>query len=236
VVVLPDLARRVRVPELMDDPTLDATRHACALDALARVNGLSGTARRVWREVRTLGRGGVRPVRVLDVACGDGHVLTEVGRRARRDGIDVDLCGCDLSPAALERARTRAGGEDVARFVQVDALRDELPGRHDVTTCSLFLHHLSEVEACRLLRAMAGAAERLLLVQDLRRTRTGYALAAVALRLITTSDVARHDGLVSVRAAFTLSEARSLVDSAGLAGADVRPCWPQRFTIRWARS
>jgi 2-polyprenyl-3-methyl-5-hydroxy-6-metoxy-1,4-benzoquinol methylase len=220
----------------MDDPGLDTTRRMRALDALARVNRLSRTAARVWREVRALGRGGVRPVRVLDVACGDGHVLVEVGRRARQEGIEVELCGCDLSQVAVERARGRIGAGDVARFLQVDVVRDQLPGTHHVTTCSLFLHHLSEAEARRLLRAMAEAAERLLLVQDLRRTRMGYVLAAATLRVITTSDVARRDGPASVRGAFTLPEARSLADSAGLTGAEVVPCWPQRFTIRWARS
>jgi 2-polyprenyl-3-methyl-5-hydroxy-6-metoxy-1,4-benzoquinol methylase len=220
----------------MDEAGLDVARHALALNALARVNRLSGTAHRVWREVRALGREGVRPVRVLDVACGDGQVLLEVGRRARRDGIDVELCGCDLSPVALERAREGAGAEAVARFVQVDVLRDDLPGTHHVTTCTLFLHHLAEAEATRLLAAMARVADRILLVQDLRRTRMGYVLAWGSLRLITRSDVARYDGPVSVRAAFTVSEARALAHAAGLGAADVRPCWPQRFVIRWARA
>jgi SAM-dependent methyltransferase len=219
----------------MDDPALDGARHAMALEALARVNRISGTANRLWREVRALGRDGVRPVRVLDVACGDGHVLLGVGRRARRNGIDVELCGCDRSPGAIDRARARAGDESVARFVQADVLTDDLPGTHDVTTCSLFLHHLAEAEASRLLVAMARAAERVMLVQDLLRTRLGYLLAWGTLRLVTRSDVARSDGPASVRAAFTLPEARVLVTAAGLGDAEVRRSWPERFTIRWAR-
>jgi len=220
----------------MDQPGLDAARHAHALDALARVNRLSLTAARVWREVRLLAREGVRPVRVLDVACGDGDVLLDLGRRAHRDGVEVVLTGCDLSPVALARARERPGGESVgARFVQADVLRDELPGTHHVTTSSLFLHHLDERDAAGLLARMARAAERLLLIQDLRRTRLGYILAWASLRVLTTSDVARTDGPASVRAAFTVDEARSLTESAGLDGAEVSRCWPERLTIRWVR-
>jgi SAM-dependent methyltransferase len=234
--VIPGVARRVREPEAMDQPGLDVARHMRALDALARVNRVSLTAARVWREVRALGREGVRPVRVLDVACGDGHVLADVARRARRHRVDVELSGCDSSSVALARARGRAWGGRGARFVQLDVLRDPLPGSHHVTTSSLFLHHLAEAEASGLLREMARVTERLLLVQDLRRTRSGYVLAWVALRVLTTSDVARYDGPVSVRAAFTLSEARALAEAAGLADAAVESCWPQRFTIRWART
>jgi SAM-dependent methyltransferase len=235
--MVPDLQRRVREPEVMDQPGLDAVRHAHALDALARVNRLSLTAARVWREVRALAREGVRPVRVLDVACGDGDVLFDRGRRARRHGVEVALTGCDLSPVALARARARAGRErTAARFFEADVLRDELPGTHHLTTSSLFLHHLDEPDAAGLLARMARAAERRLLVQDLRRTRLGYILAWASLRVLTTSDVARTDGPLSVRAAFTVDEARGLTRSAGLERAEVRRCWPERFAIRWARS
>jgi len=218
----------------MDAPGLDRARHLHALDALARVNRVSLTAARLWAEVRALARGGVRPVRVLDVACGGGDVLLDVARRARRHGVQVELCGCDLSEVALERARARAEGTST-RFLARDVVREELPGPYDVVCSSLFLHHLSRAEAAAVLRAMARASQSVLLVQDLRRSRLGYALAWIGLHVLTTSDVARFDGPLSVQAAYTLEEARALVGEAGLDGAEVRACWPERFTIRWAR-
>ncbi|HET9948357.1 MAG TPA: methyltransferase domain-containing protein [Longimicrobiales bacterium] len=231
---LPDLSARVRAEEIMDRPGLERERHLRSLDALAVVGRLSRTAPRVWAAVRRLAARGVRPVRVLDVACGGGDVLNDLARRARRSGIDVRLVGCDASEVALERARAHAGGS--ARFERVDVLRDPLPGSHDVVTCSLFLHHLGEREAAGLLRAMAERAEHVLLVQDLRRSRLGYVLAWATLRVITRSDVARSDGPVSVRAAFTPEEAEALAREAGLEEAVVRRCWPQRWRLRWERS
>ena len=236
---------RRREPELMDGAGLDRDLHVQALDALARVNRVSLTSSRAWREVERLWREGVRPVRVLDVACGGGDVLIDLAGRARGRGIDVDLLGCDTSPVALERARASAGrpadghgthGREraVLRFERRDVLGDALPTGHHLVLCTLFLHHLSEAEAVALLRAMAARAH-VLLVQDLRRTRRGYALAWLGLHTLTRSRVARRDGLVSVRAAFTLDEARALAAEAGLAGAVARPCWPQRFTLRWSR-
>jgi 2-polyprenyl-3-methyl-5-hydroxy-6-metoxy-1,4-benzoquinol methylase len=236
--VLPDFSARRLEPEVMDEPDLDPARHRRALDALARVNALSLTAGRAWREVIALARAGVRPVRVLDVACGGGDVLVALSRKAARAGVDVDLAGCDTSPVALDRARAHATGLENVRFVRADVRDglDELKARYDLVCCSLFLHHLDHADAVTLLRGMAQATDAVLLVQDLRRSRLGYALAWAALRVLTTSDVARTDGPISVRAAFTSDEARALAHEAGLDGAVVRTCWPERYTLRWSRA
>lgn len=231
---LPRLSVRSRGAEIMDDPALDPARHLNALDALERVNRLSLTSMRVWREVVALARSGVRPVKVLDVACGGGDVLVDLGVRARRAGVAVELHGCDRSAVALERAHRRAG--EACRFHERDVIAHGLSGTYDIVTSSLFLHHLSEASATGLLRAMGGAADRILLVQDLRRTLTGYMMAWVGLHTLTGSDVARTDGLISVRAAFTVGEVVELARAAGLVGARVHRCWPQRFILRWRRA
>jgi hypothetical protein len=48
--------------------------------------------------------------------------------------------------------------------------------------------------------------------------------------------VFRVDGMRSVAAAFTTSEARDLAQRAGLTGARVSQVWPQRWLITWRKS
>ena len=55
-------------------------------------------------------------------------------------------------------------------------------------------------------------------------------------QLWTRSDVARVDGPRSVRAAFTLREARAMAEEAELVGALVHRAWPERFILKWRRS
>lgn len=236
----------------MDAPGLDRARHVEALRALAHVNRLSLTARRVWAEVRRLdrergrlraarGQAGPagqrrapeRPVRVLDIACGGGDVLREVGALAHRHRVAVELHGCDISDLALEEARLRAPD---LHFFRLDVRDDSLPGGYDLLCSSLFLHHLADREAVQLLRSMKEATSGSLLVEDLRRSRLGYGLARLGLARLTRSEVARVDGPRSVRAAFRVDEVRQLCAHAHMDGARVRPCWPQRFTVRWSAS
>jgi 2-polyprenyl-3-methyl-5-hydroxy-6-metoxy-1,4-benzoquinol methylase len=200
---------------------------------LARINLLSLAARRVWTGVRELPFSPDRPFRILDVACGGGDVAIALKRRADREGLKVEVEGCDLSSNALDfaRSRARALGVEVT-FVQRDVLGGDLPGGFDLVCSSLFLHHLSNQEAIGLLRTMS-VAGRAVLVQDLLRTRTGLLMALATVRVVTRSRIVRVDGPRSVRAAFTPPEVRSLAAEAGLEGARVEACWPERFVLKW---
>ncbi len=229
---------RRRQPELMDQPGLDAGEHRRALSALQRVNVLSGTAGAVWSGlVPFLPRSGEPSLRVLDVACGGGDVTTGLAARANAAGAPMHVVGCDVSETALAHARAHAdrAGVGNVEFVRADAVAGELPGRFDVVTSTLFLHHLDEPDAVALLRKSAAAASRAVIVDDLRRTRLGYAMAWAACRLLTRSPVVRIDGPLSVQGAFTTDEALALADRAGLPGATVSRHWPQRFLLVWRR-
>ncbi len=225
----------------MDAEDLDPAKHIKALRALARVNRVSLVAARVWREVLHMSRisrdrGENRPLRLLDVACGGGDVMVDVARRARSTGLPLAVNGCDLSPVALEHARREAERRGVTvDFLARDVLAEGLPGGYDLVCSSLFHHHLSNEDAVKFLRAMADAGHAVL-VQDLLRGTMGYVLAWSALRLLSRSDVAREDGPRSVRAAFSLSEVRTMAVEAGLAGAVIRRGWPERFILRWRGS
>ena len=220
----------------MDQPGLDRREHDAALDALGRANVISRTAAATWPAIhRAALDAGHRPVRVLDIACGGGHVAVAIARRLARAGIPAEVFGCDMSVVALDYARTlasRAGVQQV-RFVQLDVLRDPWPTGFDVVHCSLFLHHLADDDAVETLRRMKNAAGRLVAVSDLKRTDLGYLFAWVGCRLLSTSRVFHVDGTLSVAAAFTSTEAGALAARAGLEGAIIQDCWPQRFLLTW---
>jgi SAM-dependent methyltransferase len=227
------LQTRVLQPELMDDPDLDPRLHRQALHALRRVNAVSRTSVRIWGAVRELARESGRPLRVLDVGCGGGDALIDLGRRARRAGVGVELHGLDMSGTALREARERAEGAGLTLGLhRVDVLEGEIPAGFDLVTSTLFLHHLETEEAVALL-ARLGAASRAGLVQDLLRTRLGYALAWTGLRLLSRSPVAHVDGPRSVEAGFTMAEADGLARGAGLTRHRVRRAWPERFVLSW---
>lgn len=221
----------------MDQPDVDPLAHSQALQGLRRINALSGAVGSLFAPIRSLAQEhGGQPLRVLDVACGGGDNTTALAERARREGLAVQVDGCDLSPQAVAIA-TRSAEERAlgTRFFQADALHDPLPDDYDVILCSLFLHHLEEDQAVELLRRMAGASRCLVLVNDLIRSPLGYGLAWAGCRLLSRSPIVHFDGPVSVQGAFQLAEVRALAARAGLEGAELRRSCPERYLLSWRR-
>jgi 2-polyprenyl-3-methyl-5-hydroxy-6-metoxy-1,4-benzoquinol methylase len=141
------------------------------------------------------------------VACGGGDNALDLAALAQRQGLDLAVEGCDISPQSvvLSQARARERGVEASFFV-ADVLADSLPDRFDIIVSSLFLHHLDTADAETLLARLAASRRRLLLISDLLRTPLGYGLAWALTRLLSRLQIVHIYGLLSVRGAFQMHE------------------------------
>ncbi|MFG0262693.1 MAG: methyltransferase domain-containing protein [Novipirellula sp. JB048] len=217
-------------PELMDDPALPRAEHELALAGLARLNRFSGVAGVMYRRLRGLARDRSRPLRVLDVASGAGDVPVHWARRAKREGIEMQITALDISSVAIAAQQQRAAQAEVAiRSEQWDCLNQPLPSGFDVVTCSLFMHHLDEAQATFLLRSMYAATDRAVVVCDLERSRLNLGLVGLAAHLLSRSRVVHTDAVLSVQGAYRRAEFRRLAEAALGIPVMMRGAFPCRF-------
>ena len=227
------LSHRLRQPELMDDPDLPEAEHDAALDGLARLNAWSMADLPFRAPILQLLPPDQSQVTILDLAAGSGDLVIRLAQTLPGGLQRIQWQVADISEHALDRCRRRASEAGVEiETHRVNAVEDELPPA-DIVTCSLFLHHLQEDDVVAVLRNLQTSARLGGVVCDLRRSRTGFLLAAAASRLATRSHVVHFDATASVRAAFTIDELRKLTVAAAMTDARIQAVFPQRMRITW---
>ncbi|HET8577676.1 MAG TPA: methyltransferase domain-containing protein [Methylomirabilota bacterium] len=215
------LAPLRRVPdavEMLDRPASFTDLSDC-LDAIARLNAWFGgrflTLRHVQRLLARLPVG--RPATVLDVGTGSADIPRALVQWARRAGRSLRVIALDRDPAMLQVARRSLADCPEIVLLQGDALCLPVrPESVDVVMSTLTLHHLEPEPAVRYLSELDAAARTGWVVNDLLRSRLAYAMVWLATRALTRNRMARHDGPLSVRRAYTPAEAVLLCEKAGL--------------------
>ncbi len=233
------LNNRDRQPEVMDQPGLDPSEHAKALAGLRRINTISRCSAALFQPIEALASTQpTKSLRVLELACGGGDTAIDLALMAKRKGLALDIHACDLNPEAVEIARTNAKTRkaDVTVFAADALTKPTEANRFDVVYCTLFAHHLDEMDVVHLLEAMALQSRKLILVDDLIRSRLGFALAWIGTRLLSRSWVVHTDGPLSVRGAFQPDEMMTMAMRAGLLNAQIKRSWPERYLLSWARN
>ncbi|MFK8112333.1 MAG: methyltransferase domain-containing protein [Rubripirellula sp.] len=225
------MLKRDRQPELMDDPALDRDQHQLALAGLARLNAFSGVSRATYLHLRRYAKAiGNRPLRVIDVASGSGDVPISWVQKAKRDGFQIELTMIDFSQTAIDEQQRLLGEASLtARSLRMDCLQSPLPTGFDVATCSLFMHHLDDHQAFRLLQSMQASTQHAMLICDLERSRFNLELVRFASRLLSRSHVVHNDALLSVRAAYKRDEFKRLAEQALARPVRVTGSFPSRF-------
>jgi hypothetical protein len=214
--------------EHLDDPALGDATMLRSLTDISRSNCLFGGKRAALRALASIFPTLPRDATLLDVGTGLGDIPHAAQRAALRYGVRLSTIGLD-SAAPLTVAR-----HVTSYAVCADALRLPLMDRSvDVAMCSQVLHHFQGDAAATVVRELNRVARHAVIVCDLRRSwiaAAGFWLASFPLRF---HPVTRHDGVVSVLRAYTVTELQETVDHA----IGVRPAVERdlgfRITASW---
>ena len=178
--------------ELLECPELPERLVREAYEDMARIHGWLGDTSALIRAIRS------HPVavrRILDVGCGAGLVLQEVGQKR-----GVEVVGVDIRPPLSIAAPVP--------IVRADAVRDPLPCA-DVAFSMCLCHHLDERELELLFRNVGRYCDRFICLDLVRHPLPLALFRAFVAPLICAIDAV--DGQRSIHRAYTPAEMRHIV-------------------------
>lgn len=196
----------------MDRPGVDVGEFRANFDDIEFANRYFGGSRPVTREVlsRAASRGDFG---VLDVGCGSADIARALVR-ATTTSLTVVALDSNADILAIARERTPATAPISFVHAQGGALPFE-DASFDLAMCNLALHHFEPQAAVAMLRELRRVSRVTPLVCDLVRSRIAFIGAWLFARILAKNRLTRHDGPLSVRRAYTPTEALALARDAG---------------------
>lgn len=190
--------------EIMDDMTMSGPELRRTLDLLASINlwlgGNSLTLNGIEKMLQPLSKD--KTIRIVDLGCGNGDMLRKIHLFGKKTGYDFELLGIDANPASVAYATELSAGMDNVNFSTVNIFSSEFREmEYDIAIATLFMHHFSDEEITNLITGIKKKSRIGVLVNDLHRSELAYALFWI-ISLFFGNQVARNDGLVSIRKAF----------------------------------
>ncbi|GGW21767.1 methyltransferase domain-containing protein [Arenibacter certesii] len=207
-----NFTQRCTESEIMDDPNLDAGSLKKVLLDINKVNKILNGFPITLNAIKKLIKNNPKKsYTIIDLGCGDGHMLREVANYFKSTGIEVNLVGVDLNEKALGIARINSINHRNITYLQRDVLlMDPNELQCDIILCTLTMHHFKNEEIPEFLRKAISCACIGIIINDLQRSKIAYYLFQVYSVIFMQTKIAKYDGLVSIKSAFTKGELQEL--------------------------
>lgn len=195
-------------PELMDGGDWSREEYIHCLRQLRLLNVLTNGYRPTLRAIAHFARRveSHGTFRILDIGFGYGDMLRVVARWAARRGLAVELVGIDVNELSAEAAITATPPGLPIRYLTGDVFAHRPSQPYHVVINALFMHHMDDAQAQRVLRWMADHSTLGFFINDLHRHRIAYSFIRGFTRLLRFNRLIRNDAPLSVARSFRAHE------------------------------
>ncbi len=219
--------------EWLDLPETPPHLRARLLDQLKRWNHLTALHPRIFHHIkphlqRLSQQYPHRPLRILELASGDGQLCCDLHHWAARHNLQLDITVSDLYPEAIEAAKLNAQTHHCPnlhfKILNALDLSNIPPNTYDLTLCVQTLHHLTPGQIARLLQQSQRVTTGPTICIDLARQPLMATGASLIMPLLFDQAMT-HDASISVRRAYSHTDLGLIAALAG-AAAEVKRLLP----------
>ena len=196
------------------------------LDKVGRLLGGDKATLSIFRKKK------LAPDSILDVGCGGGQFSLKLAQNFP----NAQVLGIDINSQAIEIAKThlRLTQPHLTNmtFKVPPSPQLNYPDRSfDVIVATLVCHHLNDEELIDFLKNSYRVARKAVIINDLHRNflaTTGFGLIAP---FLFRNRIVFHDGLLSIKRAFTKADWVTYLTAAGIPPEKYRITW--HWAFRW---
>jgi hypothetical protein len=199
-----DFKKRSTEIEIMDTFSGTTKELATILHDINRVNRLLGgysiTLSAVFKLLTLENK---KSYTILDMGCAEGTMLRKLAKEARKRNIPLKLIGVDLNKQGLELATYYSIEYPEITYLEADILTADFSSYNiDVVMTTLTLHHFTDKGVVQFVNQFNSLASLGVVINDLDRNPIAYYLFKAFSFFFIKTEIAKKDGLLSIRRAF----------------------------------
>ncbi|SIQ61857.1 methyltransferase domain-containing protein [Maribacter ulvicola] len=228
-----DFTHRSSEVELMDTFSGPINELETILQDINRVNKLLGGYRITLSAVFELIRLGFKEsYTILDMGCAEGTMLRKLADVARKRNIKLKLIGVDFNEQGLQLARQYSKYYPEISYVKTDILKSDFSEWDiDVVMTTLTLHHFTDKGVLKFVNRYVEIAKLGVVINDLERSPVAYYLFKAFSFFFIKTEIAKKDGLLSIRRAFKKEELQHFAGQVTQASHHIK--WKWAFRYAW---
>ena len=171
-----------------------------------------------------------RPVKIVDVGCGNGSILKQVADYGRKTGNKFELLGIDANENAMEIAQKNLSAYPEVSFKAMDVFSEEFKTLEtDIILCTLTLHHFSDAGIKSLLRIFTQNVGLGVVINDLQRSKAAFYLFQGFCAAFGIREINRKDGLTSILRSFKKQELEEFSKDLEVSRQEINIKWAFRY-------
>lgn len=223
-------AKRSEQREWMDNMSVQGEDLRTTLVTLGKINHRLGGNRVLKKGLKKLlkNHDKSKPIKLLDIGCGDGSQLRYLSKWAKKKGYTIALTGLDGNADCIRIAKELSLNHPEITYLNGDIF-EPLDGPYDIVTATLFLHHFTQEQIIQIVSNAIKAKPIGILVNDLHRSKTAYFLFKCVCVFIKNPMI-KNDGLISILRGFKRND---LLELSNIINKPYSIKWRLMFRFEW---
>ncbi|WP_405397177.1 methyltransferase domain-containing protein [Maribacter sp. Asnod2-G09] len=228
-----DFTQRSSEVEIMDTFSGTTNELETILQDINRVNRLLGGYGITLDAVfKLLEKNKQESYTILDMGCAEGTMLRKLALAARKKNIKLKLIGVDFNEQGLQLAQQYSSDYPEISYLNTDILKTDFSEWNvDVVMTTLTLHHFTDEGVVEFVNRFVEIANLGVVINDLERSPVAYYLFKVFSLFFIKTEIAKKDGLLSIRRAFIKKELLHFADKVTNASHHIK--WKWAFRYAW---
>lgn len=226
-----DFTERSSEVEIMDTFSGTTNELETILQDINRVNKLLGGYSITLDAVfKVIARKEQESYTILDMGCAEGTMLRKLALAARKKKMKLNLIGVDFNKQGLQLAQQYSTDYPEISYLNTDILKTDFSEWNvDVVMTTLTLHHFTDEGVVEFVNRFVEIAKLGVVINDLERSPAAYYLFKAFSLFFIRTEIAKKDGLLSIRRAFKKEELQHFANKVANVSHFIKWKWAFRY-------